>query len=74
MGGGLTEDEVVEIFTAEAPEGTVIAANPAEVADVAWIGLSDLVKDAAHRPERYTPWLRIYLRDHIDEIFADRLP
>ncbi|WP_084351325.1 isopentenyl-diphosphate delta-isomerase [Primorskyibacter flagellatus] len=70
VGGGLTEDEVVEIFTAEASEDTVCVPNPAEVAEVAWIDLDALVTDTTRRPERYTPWLRIYLRDHINDIFA----
>lgn len=70
VGGGLTEDEVVEIFTAEASDDTVCVLNPAEVADVAWIDLDALVADTTRRPERYTPWLRIYLRDHINDIFT----
>ena len=37
---------------------------------VEWIGLYDLAAEVARRPERFTPWLRIYLADHKDKIFG----
>jgi len=37
---------------------------------VAWVGLYDLAAEAARRPGRFTPWLRIYLQDHKDMIFG----
>lgn len=68
--GGLTEHEVVDIFTAKAPAGLHVAPDPDEVQAVAWIGLPDLVADVARHPDRYTPWLRIYLEQHLQTIFA----
>lgn len=69
LGGGMTEHEVVDIFLAEAPDGLETRPDPAEVMDLAWIGLDELSADVARQPERYTPWLRIYLADHADRIF-----
>ena len=70
VGGGLTEHEVVDLFIAEAREAIAVTANPAEVADVTWLALPNLRRDAAMRPERYTPWLRIYLEEHAEAIFG----
>jgi len=72
VGAGMTEHEVVDIFLAEAPPDLETRPDPAEVMDVAWIGLDDLAADVARRPEPYTPWLRIYLADHADRIFRNR--
>lgn len=69
VGGGMTEHEVVDIFTADAPEGLAVAPNPAEVMDLRWIALADLQAEVAATPERFTPWLRIYLAEHRHRIF-----
>ncbi len=69
VGGGLTEHEVVDIYTAEAQDDLTLSLNPAEVAEALWIHLQDLVAEVARRPERFTPWLCIYLTDHMDRIF-----
>lgn len=70
VGNGLTEHEVVDVFLAFAPPGLRIAPNPDEVSEVRWIGLYDLAAEAARHPDRFTPWLRIYLADHMDRIFG----
>ena len=44
--------------------------NPAEVMDTAWVDLSDLARQTQTTPERFTPWLRIYLAEHMDSIFT----
>ena len=71
VGGGLIENEVVRIFTAQAPEGFEIRPNPEEVADVRWSGLPELREAVARDPDAYTPWLRIYLAEHAGMIFGD---
>lgn len=71
--GGLTEHEVVDIFTAEAPAGVEPVPNPDEVQATAWVGMEDLLADVAARPDRYTPWLRIYLDRHRETIFGAAL-
>jgi len=68
--GGLTEHEVVDVFTAEALPGQEARPNPEEVAEVAWMPMADLLADLTARPERYTPWLRIYMDRHREMIFG----
>ena len=70
VGNGMIEHEVVEIFLATAPKTLKVTPNPDEVMQVEWIGLYDLAAEVARRPERFTPWLRIYLADHKDKIFG----
>lgn len=69
VGGDMTEHEVVDIFTARAPDGLCVTANPAEVMDVRWITLPALLEEVAATPDRFTPWLRIYLSEYQDRIF-----
>lgn len=72
VGNGLIEHEMVSIFVAEAQEKTLRPApNPDEVSDTRWIGLEALRADVADHPERYTPWLAIYLAEHASKIFAE---
>jgi isopentenyl-diphosphate delta-isomerase len=73
VGGGLTEHEVVQIFTARASARLTVAPNPDEVAETRWVDLYDLAAEAARHPNRFTPWLRIYLAQHMDRIFAPHM-
>ena len=70
VGGGLTEHEVVDIFLVPDAGDLPLAPNPAEVMDTAWVDLYDLTARVKRSPETYTPWLRIYLEEHLDRIFA----
>ncbi|NVO23556.1 isopentenyl-diphosphate Delta-isomerase [Donghicola mangrovi] len=70
VGQGLTEHEVVQIFVADAPEGLTITPNPAEVEAVEWVTLPDLERRLSETPEQFTPWLKVYMQDHVDVIFA----
>lgn len=82
-GPAMTEHEVVDIFTADftataptnaptnAPTGLTLSLNPAEVQAVDWMTLAALEADIQRRPDRYTPWLRIYLDQHRQLIFGD---
>lgn len=70
VGAGLTEHEVVDIFIADAPLSLKVVPNPEEVAEVRWIDLYDLAAEVQRWPERFTPWLRIYLDEHKDRIFG----
>jgi isopentenyl-diphosphate delta-isomerase len=70
VGGGLIEHEVVDIFVGEVAAGTEPRANPDEVMDTIWRPLDRLAEDVARRPEGFTPWLQIYLRDHARSIFG----
>ena len=70
VGQGLTEHELVDIFVAEAASDLHIQPNPAEVQAVRWVDLYDLSAEVLRSPDQFTPWLRIYLTDHMDRIFG----
>lgn len=72
VGGGMTEHEVVELFVAEAPEDMPLRPDPSEVMETEWIGIAEMTRRIAEKPEIFTPWLRIYMREHADRIFTDR--
>jgi isopentenyl-diphosphate Delta-isomerase len=74
VGQGLVEHELVDIFVAEASPELRVVPNPSEVEDVRWVDLYDLKAEVLRQPERFTPWLRIYLTDHLDRIFGATLP
>ena len=62
VGNGLFENERVHVFRGDLPAPTPVAAfNRAEVADVAWVSLAELKRQATDAPQRFTPWMRIYL-------------
>ena len=73
VGNGLVEHELVEVFVAQAGPDLALAPNPAEVMETRWVTLDRLSRDIAARPDSFTPWLRIYLRDHTAMIFGDRV-
>lgn len=70
VGAGMVEHEVVDVFVAEAREGIQIDPDPAEVMDWRWVGLAELAEEVAREPERYAPWLAIYLARHSAAIFG----
>lgn len=77
VGGGLIEHEVVDVYVAEADASLQVTPNPEEVMAVEWVRFTDLLMQVERSPERFTPWLRIYLRDHGETIFgalAERAP
>lgn len=61
VGNGLTEHEVVNVFTAEATADLAMDLNPDEVMQTKWYARGDLIDDIRRDPSAYTPWLRIYL-------------
>ena len=74
VGRDLIEHELVDIFVAETAPGLPVAPNPAEVEAVRWVDLYDLKAEVLRDPDRFTPWLRIYLTEHLDRIFGASLP
>lgn len=74
VGGGLTEHEVVDIYLAAAVPGMTIVPDPDEVMEVRWVDLHALTCEVKRQPERYVPWLRIYLAEHLDRIFGASVP
>ncbi|TMM50541.1 isopentenyl-diphosphate Delta-isomerase [Sulfitobacter sabulilitoris] len=71
VGGGMTEHEVVDVYVAEAAHDLEITPNPDEVMAVEWVPFEDLKNRIVADPGLYTPWLKIYLRDHARMIFGD---
>lgn len=62
VGNGLSENERVTLFSATADRNMLeLRPDPAEVSETRWITRSALVNEIAAMPERFTPWLRIYL-------------
>ena len=47
-----------------------LAPNPDEVMDTAWVGIPEVLRGIQSNPEQYTPWLKIYLELHSEQIFA----
>ena len=71
VGNGLIEHEVVDLFTADAPLDLPLDLNPDEVMATKWVDFHALAADVSQNPKAYTPWLRIYLREHAFAIFGD---
>ncbi|WP_281981101.1 isopentenyl-diphosphate Delta-isomerase [Thalassorhabdomicrobium marinisediminis] len=66
VGGGLVEHEVVDLFTAQVDAETLkVSLNPEEVMATRWVDIHELADEVARTPDLYTPWLRIYLADHL---------
>ena len=62
VGNGLTERERVTMFTGKVSKADLaISCNADEVAEIRWISPAALREEVDAGPERFTPWLRIYL-------------
>ena len=71
VGDGLIEHEVVEVFVAQTTEDLHLSLNPDEVMATRWVAFNDLMTEVKQQPERFTPWLSIYLDKHANLIFGD---
>ena len=71
VGGGLIEHEVVDLFVAQtSKEALDLSLNPDEVAETRWVDIYDLASQVTREPNQYTPWLKIYLADHLDLVIT----
>lgn len=71
VGGGLIEHERVDLFIAKATAGKLsLNLNPNEVAETDWVNIHDLVIEIRKNPAKFTPWLRIYLAQHLDLVIS----
>lgn len=70
VGNKMVENEVVEIFVVRANK-CVVRPNADEVMDYRWETLEDLHKKIKSKPEKFTPWLKIYLEQHAEKIFSN---
>lgn len=73
VGNGMIEHEEVDVFLALTHREIDIAPDPEEVMETRWTDYHDLLAEIARHPERFTPWLRIYLESHADRIFDPSL-
>lgn len=73
VGGGLIEHEVVDVYLAHMLAPLGLAPNPAEVMETRWVDYHDLLAEVERHPDRFTPWLKIYLADYADVIFGPEL-
>lgn len=62
LDNGLVEHELVHVFGA-VYEGPV-RPDPEEAEGFAWVTPEELEADLRARPERYSYWFRLYLREH----------
>lgn len=73
VGNGMVEHEEVDVFLAHAHRPITIDANPDEVMDTRWVDYHDLQAEINRHPERFTPWLKIYLAEYANVIFGPDL-
>lgn len=73
VGNGMVEHEEVNVFLAHVHRPITVTMNPDEVMDTRWVDYHDLQAEVRRHPERFTPWLKIYLADYSDVIFGPDL-
>ncbi len=73
VGNGLIEHEVVDLFVIHVHERPNVRPNPSEVMDYRWIDYHDLRAEVTRWPERFTPWLLIYIEKYADRIFNEEM-
>jgi len=62
VGGGLIEHEHVRLFRGDADRDALqFDLNPDEVSQIRWVSPAMLSEEAQAHPDRFAPWLRIYL-------------
>lgn len=73
VGGDLIEHERVDIFVARVTRRVDCAPNPDEVMSVDWVDIDKLNQMIRETPERFTPWLRIYMEEFAAMIFDNQM-
>lgn len=76
VGNGMIEHELVDIFVAEVNgpiSATFVTPNPDEVMETRWVDLYDLSAEVLRNPAKFTPWVRIYMTEHMGRIFSGTL-
>ena len=70
VGNGLIEHEVVAVFHANLSTPVDINPNPQEVHATQWLSIAEILRQMDRAPEKFTPWFRIYMTQHLDMILA----
>ena len=67
----LIEHEIVDIFVGKCKSTHPIEINPNEVLETKWLSLSQLRDDIKKCPDKYTAWVKIYMKSHAKDIFEE---
>ena len=70
VGNGLIEHEVVAVFHANLSTPADITPNPQEVHATQWLSIAEILRQIDANPEKFTPWFRIYMTQHLDMVLA----
>ena len=70
VGNDLIENEIVDIFVCYFDKKSVVKIdiNPEEVMSTKWINIDNLISEIRKNPDQFTPWIRIYMDKHRDQI------
>ena len=70
VGNDLIEHEIVDIFVCyfDKKSSLTININPEEVMRTKWIKIDNLISEIRKNPDQFTPWIRIYMDKHRDQI------
>lgn len=70
VGNDLIENEIVDIFVCyfDKKSGVTIDINPEEVMSTKWINIDNLISEIRKNPDQFTPWIKIYMDKHRDQI------
>jgi isopentenyl-diphosphate delta-isomerase len=70
VGSGLFEHEVVDIFISNHLSKKLVKlnVNSDEVMNTRWVTIPKLKKEILQDPTSFTPWLKIYITEHIEKI------
>lgn len=72
VGDGMIEHEVVEVYLSAAPDTLKFKPNPDEVSATRWLDPESLKSELAATPNIFTPWLHIYMTQHLDTILGSK--
>ena len=70
VGNDLIENEIVDIFVCylDKKSNVTIKLNPEEVMSTKWIKIDELISEIGKNPAHFTPWIRIYMDEHKEQI------
>ena len=73
VGNGLVEHELVDIFTLNinTKNDIKISINASEVKETRWVAFDVLLQEIKNNSKLFTPWIKIYLTNHISQIFDE---
>lgn len=70
VGNRLIEHEVVDIFVGHVSMDHPHHLNPEEVSAIRWVSIRSLLNEIEQTPDIFTPWLRIYMHNHLNTILG----